>query len=436
LLKYFKTLKSRFSPDQPIRKGFLSAALAAMSRPARRANLRHWLAPFSFSITRAGGFYILGVILVSLVAVHSGNNLLMLILAALLSTIIVSGTIARSSLRSLSLTVQVPENVFEGERISIKISLRNMKRFFPSFSILVENVVISRPSAISSFKGRLAFLRRNPSAQPINLDRSLLRHPAYFPIIRPSETRSELIAQTFPSRGPYRLEGFWISTQFPFGFFRRGERIQSNGEILVYPSIREVSSYFHLLPFLPGHLDGFHVGHGENLYTIRKHQAQESARIVDWKATAKTGELMAREFARNEESKFCLILDTLISSPLRSDYAGIFEKAVSLTASLAFHFSEEGAELEFLTPGEYISREEGTQQLYRILRALAVVECQLASPENSSDLRGELSRVIDSQALQQILSDKIFKIVLTSKPRGRFPSHIWRSSHVIYFDEL
>jgi uncharacterized protein (DUF58 family) len=433
LLRYFETWKSRFSRDQPTRTGFSAAAFTV---GASRARLRSWLAPFSFSITREGRWFILGVILVSMAAVYSGNNLLFLILAALLSAIIVSGTIARSSLRSLSLTVQVPENVFEGESISIKVTLRNMKRIFPSFSIMVENIEISRPPVFAAFKGRLAFLKRHRSGPPVSVDRSLLRHPAYFPILPPTETRSELIAQTFPCRGPYRLEGFWISTRFPFGLFRRGERIQSKGEILVYPSIREVSSFFHLLPFLPGQLDGFHSGPGENLYAIRKHQAQESVRIVDWKATAKTGELMAREYARNEESKFCLILDTLISPTPQSGYAESFEKAVSLTASLAFHFSEEGAELELLTPGEYIRREAGAQQLHRILRALAVVECQPASPGNSSDLRSELSKVLDPQALQHMLSDKIFKIIITSKPKGRFPSQIWRSSHVIYFDDL
>jgi uncharacterized protein (DUF58 family) len=157
---------------------------------------------------------------------------------------------------------------------------------------------------------------------------------------------------------------------------------------------------------------------------------------VDWKATAKMGELMAREYARNEESKFCLILDTFIHPPLRPENAESFEKAVSLAASLAWYFSEEGAELEFLTPHGNVTRGEGQEQLYRILRSLAVVECQPASPANSSDLRGELSGVVDAQALQQIMSDKIFKIIITSKPRGSFPSRIWRSSHVIYFDEL
>jgi uncharacterized protein (DUF58 family) len=261
---------------------------------------------------------------------------------------------------------------------------------------------------------------------------------AYFPILRPGEMRSELTVQSFPKRGLYRLQAFWISTRFPFGFFRRGERFEAKGEVLVYPLIREISSYFHLLPFLPGNLEGRHAGQGENLLSIRKYQESESARIIDWKATAKTGELMAREFERDEESKFCLILDTRLHGVARADCEGVFEKAVSLAASITAHFLKEGAGIEFLTPHEYVPRGTGIHHLYRILRSLAVVKYETGSPEGPSTRwdQDQFSGIKDIQALHQILSDKVFKIIITSQPRGSFPSAIWRSSHVIFFNEL
>ena len=411
-------------------------SLTIVPRLARRANLSRWLIPFSFSITREGGLYILAIFLLSLTAINTGNNLLFLILAALLSAMITSGIVSRASLRSVGVSVQVPENVFEGERVSLKVSLRNQKRLFPSFSISVAQKDRLGAGLISSAFQKFAARGSSPQAEDSFTSRSVLRQPAYFPVVLPGEVRSELVAQSFPRRGQYRLEGFHISTRFPFGFFRRGERITAEGEVVVYPSIREISSYYHLLPFLPGILEGRHLGQGESLYAIRRYQDGESARIVDWKATAKTGELMARDFARQEESKFCLILDTLIHPPRKPDYLSEFEKAVSLGASLAAHFCEEGAELELLTPNEYIPKGMGTAHLYRILKSLAVVQCELPSATTSSDLRGELSGMLEPYDLQQILSDKIFKIIISSKPRASFPSSIWRSSHVVYFDEL
>ncbi len=392
--------------------------------------------PFSVRITREGFFYLLSIFILSWAAISSGNNLLFIILASSLSTIAVSGIVSRNSLKQVSLSLQMPENVFVGERVSIKVTMKNLKRIFPSFSIRVEDPDLSRGhSSISAIR---KLISRRKDKTPGTEDRAMFRRAAYFPILRPSETRSELMMQSFPRRGLYSLQGFWISTRFPFGFFRRGELIGAKGEVLVYPLVQEISSFFHLLPFLPGQLEGLHVGPGENLFSIRKYQETESARIIDWKATAKTGEIMARQYARDEESKFCLILDTRINEAAAESGEDDFEKAVSLAASIAAHFLEEGAGIEFLTPTEYVPRGIGIDHLYRILRSLAVVRCKTFLPALSSgpwDCES-FTGIEDAQALRQILSDKVFKIIITSMPKGKFPSAIWRSSHVIFFDEL
>jgi uncharacterized protein (DUF58 family) len=315
--------------------------------------------------------------------------------------------------------------------------MKNNKRIFPSFSIRAEDPTASRGhSPLAIFRKLPLFSGNKPDrANPDN--QAVLRQSAYFPILRAGETRTELIVQSFPKRGVYSLDGFWISTRFPFGFFRRGQRINAKGEVLVYPLVREIPSFFDLLPFLPGILEGSHVGPGENLFSMRKYQEGENSRIIDWKATSKTGELMAREFALDEESKFCLVLDTRIYG-VEPDYKADFEKAVSLAASIASHFLEEGAGMEFLTPDEHLARGAGRSQLYRILRLLAVVQCKETTPSGADDLweKSSFPGINNVQALQQILSDKVFKIIITSQPRGFFPSIIWRSSHVIYFDEL
>jgi uncharacterized protein (DUF58 family) len=393
--------------------------------------------PFSFSITRQGALYIVCVFLLALTTIQTGNNLLFIILATLLSAIAVSGVISRNSLKQISLSLQLPENVFVGDKVFLKISMKNTKRIFPSFSIRAEDPAMSRIHSPFSVFLKLPFLTGYKKSLTQSQESAILRQSAYFPILRAGETRSELIVQSFPKRGMYSLDGFWISTCFPFGFFRRGQRIGATGEVLVYPSIQEISPHFHMLPFLPGFLEGSRVGPGENLYSMRKYQEGESSRIIDWKATSKTGELMAREFDRDEESKFCLILDTRMHEPA-ADYEKNFEKAVSLAAGIAAHFLEEGVGIEFLTPDDYQARGSGRNHLYRILRSLAVVQCREASLLSMGELWEQkgFPNIKDVQSLQQILSDKIYKIIITSQPNGLFPAVIWRSSHVIYFNEL
>jgi uncharacterized protein (DUF58 family) len=216
LLKYFGALKSHSD---------------RVDDPAEESSTGHFL-PFSFKITREGYLYLCSVILLSLAAIRSGNNLLFIVVAAFLSSIIVSGVISRSSLRQISLSLQLPENVFAGERVSIKITLRNLKRIFPSFSIRVENPDLGRKGLPFSLAKICKLPRRGGRQEAKERDSAMFRQAAYFPMLRAGETRSELAFQSFPHRGVYHLRGFWISTRFPFGLFRRGEFIGAKGEIL------------------------------------------------------------------------------------------------------------------------------------------------------------------------------------------------------------
>jgi len=408
----------------------LAVSLFLVPKLWRRVDLRGWRLPVLFRITAEGALFILLVLLVLLGALNTGNNLLFLVLSSLLSAMVVSGIVARTSLRALTISIHVPEHVFVGETVSLKVSLRNQKRLFPSFSLSVTDTSTLRSGGVTNFLKRW----RRSAGDP-GQDDSVLRQAAYFPIVGPRQARSELVFQSYPARGLYRLGGFAVQTRFPFGFFLRGEHIHAAGDLVVYPQIREVSSYYHLLPFLTGHLEGLQRGTGENLYAIRVYQEGESARTVDWKASAKTGVLMAREYARDEEQKFCLILDASLHPVSSPDSEAEFEKAVSLAAGLASHFCDEGAELEFVTQSEYVRWGMGPPQLYGILRALALVK-GVPAGKRTADLRAELGSVLTPLELDTILSEKIFKIILTSKPRGSFPAAIWRSSHVIYFDEL
>ena len=57
---------------------------------------------------------------------------------------------------------------------------------------------------------------------------------------------------------------------------------------------------------------------------------------MDWKATAKSGSLKVREFAREDERKLCIVFD----NPAREEISeSSYERAVNLAASLAWHFS-------------------------------------------------------------------------------------------------
>ena len=73
-------------------------------------------------------------------AIASATNLLFLILAAMLATLLVSGFVSRLCLAALELDFLVPEHIPAGRSVPGKLYVRNSKWLMPSFSIRVEAI--------------------------------------------------------------------------------------------------------------------------------------------------------------------------------------------------------------------------------------------------------------------------------------------------------
>ena len=157
--------------------------------------------PLSFAITPQGVLYLATIILLSLAVLNTSNNLLYIVFATLISAFVVSSVFSWSSLKQVSLSLQVPENVFEREKVPVRVSIRNTKRIFPSFSISVAEFEGKSRSSPRSFIKKLIGRKHEDckGADDAVLDGF---HPcAYFPILRAGETHSELTVQSFPRRG-------------------------------------------------------------------------------------------------------------------------------------------------------------------------------------------------------------------------------------------
>ena len=77
----------------------------------------------------------------------------------------------------------------------------------------------------------------------------------------------------------------------------------------MYPRIEPTDEVLEILPLVRGEWESFVRGRGSDLYRIREYMPEDSARHVDWKATAKSGSLKVREFAREDERKLCIVFD-------------------------------------------------------------------------------------------------------------------------------
>lgn len=290
-------------------------------------------------VTRLGLLFTMTCVLVALAAFASANNLLFLILAVLLATLLVSGFISRLSLAGLELDFLVPEHVCARRKLLGRIVIRNTKNWMPSFSI---HVTASSDSGLSV--------------------------PLYFPVIGGGARVDEPVELFFARRGSYRQNSFRFSTRFPFGFAERRINVPLLREVLVYPSIDPQPGFEDLLISLQGDIESFYRGQGHDFYRIRPYEALESARHVDWKATAHTGDLQVREFAREQEQTVAFFLD--LDAP--QNLAGWFESVVDCCAFLTWNMSQRGSRVRFCTQDvDWQTPEEA--DVYTILKYLAIV---------------------------------------------------------------
>jgi hypothetical protein len=372
---------------------------------ARRTSLG-WLAyQVDYRLTRAGVVYLGAVFILILAAVNTGNNLLFMILGCLLAGILISGVLSRAVLTGIEMKFDLPEHVFADQPVLAELEIRNEKPAWPSFSLRV----------IGDDKKNAA---------------QILTRPVFFPYIPRLTSSRQKVELTFPKRGAYRQDAFGIQTRFPFGFFEKTRKVSSAIEMVVYPPVEATEQFYEVLPLLSGEMASYFRGRGHELHSLREYLPTDSARIVDWKITARMGQLMVREFAREDERRVMLVLDPFIGPPREglgetaaAEHAERFERAVSMTACIAWHFNEINSVMQFRTNRFSTAMAPASGIIYDTLRELALLDADTSA-------RG--GAFLDDLASEH----EIFKIILTSREQRTIPTSLWSSSYFIFIDRI
>jgi uncharacterized protein (DUF58 family) len=334
-----------------------------------------------YKVTRGGVLFVFAILVVGVGAIVSANNLLFLIVATMLATLLVSGLVSRLCLAGLELDFVVPEHVPAGRSVPGKLFVRNCKWTMPSFSIRVE-----------------AIRQKNSPT---------LKSGVYFPLVAGGATVEETVEVRFPRRGAYRDNSFGFSTSFPFGFLEKTARVTLSKEMLVYPAVDPRPGFDDLLAGIAGEIETHYRGLGRDFYRIRPYEATENARHIDWKASAHVGSLQVREFAREQEQTVEMFLDRDVPR----EHDAWFETAIDCCAFLAWSLSSRGASIHFRSNGfQFRQPEDG--DIYGILKYLALVYPQgNQPPEPPAD-------------------DTSYKVVFTASPR-RYVEAGWMGARIL-----
>ncbi len=297
--------------------------------------------PRTLVITKEGKWFIGVLFVIGLAAINTGNNLLYLVVAMLLSLIIISGIMSESTLRGVRVRRVLPVHVFRHTSLPVRIYIKNEKTLFPSYSFTV------RERKLDGVEGDGLYVVK----------------------LRNAEEVARVARYRFKKRGEVVLEGFDIQTRFPFGLFLKGKTEYSVEKVIVLPHVRAIRDKTLLSSLFTGTHGQARKGTGTQLYSLTDYTPQDDSRFIHWKSTAKTLKVLKKEFEHEVEKRVVVTFENFSNGD-----GSRFEEMVDEVASLIAHFTGRGIPVGLKTLDNYIQPGSGSAHLYRVLHTLAFIK--------------------------------------------------------------
>lgn len=260
------TYFARFLPDHEKPSGVLDQD----SRNAPKTRL-----------TKAGVVLCLLSIGIGLAAYNTSSNILYLTLALLLSSLLLSGILSWLNFQGMRWRITADPHLRVGSPAAITLTVVNAKRRLPSI-------------------GLIFWLHARLSGQSARL-----QLPAS---LGGGENAAMQWIFTPTRRGMELIEMPGVESLFPFGFLKKGlPGGTPPSEVLVWPA--RVEYQFgpcggQQLRRMGG--AALRRGPGAELVALRAYQHGDPFRSVHWKASARTGKLLVRETAQEQNAGFAL----------------------------------------------------------------------------------------------------------------------------------
>lgn len=307
-------------------------------------------------VTVEGAMFISLALLIGVAAINTGTNLLYLVLGVMLAMLLTSGLLSRNNMRKLGFSRHYPLTLYAGEPSRGMIEVANSKRTTRVYSLgVVDEVVGPTESWIPAEKHAV----RGFASQVGKRER------AWCPVVL-----------ELAERGIYKLSRARVVSRYPFGFLEHSVLFEQAGTLLVYPRLFPSSVFMQFSPRVLGEIENNKRGMGIGIFGVRNYEAGDPVRFIHWKQSAKGQGLKTKEFEEEVSHSFLLMLDLRCPADPPKEMLQEFEKAVSLTASLARHLIVNNAAVGLWTSAGNIAANSGQNHLNRIMRTLACVQPQ------------------------------------------------------------
>lgn len=299
---------------------------------------------FRLRLTRWGGLFIVGCVVLGFAAVNTGNNALMAMLAAALGSYVVSGTWSRQVLASVDATVTLPKEVYAGRTTFAEVEVHNRSRLFPAYGLMIRDVN-GGVLATVDFLGRGAGVRRS-------------------------------VELVFDRRGWRRVGPWRLEVLLPLGFFLKSKELLAGRRQLVLPRLLDSEPAIDLDRGGGSRSAELLADRGREgeVSQLRDFRDGDDRRQLHWKQTARQQRPIVVDRQHAGEGPVFLVLDPRAPEPGDPDTQKRFERLVSEIATVAVHRLRRSAAVGLVVGGEVVPPVRDPRQSSRLLRPLAEVE--------------------------------------------------------------
>jgi len=310
---------------------------------------------------------------------------------------------------------------------------------------LAQTVVVNRellPALSVGHTGEVTYRWTNPSARPAHLH------------VR--EMRPEILGGTQPPRAvgippraavrehvpvvPLRrgretggAGGFVVDSMGPLGLGRHRARLPLPWDVVVYPPLVSVRLRASVAEALRRRDAGTKpirkLGEGRLFESLREWVPGDDLRHIDWKATAKRGKVITRQYEAERRQQVLLVLDTgrLMTADVAAGVARL-DFAVQAALELAYAAAQHDDNVGIMTFADgvqhFVAPERGRAGVRRVMDVLAEVQPKLVEPDYPGAFRYLAARnrkraltVLFTDVIDRFASDALVANVATLRPR-------------------
>jgi uncharacterized protein (DUF58 family) len=219
-----------------------------------------------------------------------------------------------------------------------------------------------------------------PSFEAEGLPRSLSLAPGQW---------TELRYQVRPvSRGETRFGRAEARISSPLGLWQATRRSGEEQTVRVYPNFRALAKYTLLATdnrlSQIGVLQVRRRGEGTEFHQLREYRQGDPQRAIDWKATARTARLIAREYEEEKDQRVLLVIDCGRRMASKDGDLSHFDHTLNAALLLAHVALRQGDAVGMLTMGgaqRYLEPRKSIGAVHAMLNHVYDLEPTLAVPD-------------------------------------------------------